>query len=89
MQHAISESCYKGMILQRNHRKMVIFMVKNGEPRYDSLISKSVLLPGVFKRSALYVDLSSNESISKCFIVNKSVILLNLHQYKIHKIKIH
>ena len=55
MDHVISESCYKGMILQRNYRKMTIlwsfsynpFVKFHGkifwEPHHDHVISKSVL----------------------------------------------
>ena len=50
----ISESCYNRTILQRNNRKMtlklsysynsvVYSMLKNWEPRYDRVISKSML----------------------------------------------
>ena len=46
----INESCYKGIILQRNYRKMTIFHVKkNGATYNDHIISKYFISPCVIK----------------------------------------
>ena len=49
-----SESCYKGITLRRNYRKMTIYNCfekfhnkQNGKPLHDSFMSKSVLKRGV------------------------------------------
>ena len=43
MEHVISESCYKGTILQRNYSFVKFHGIKNWESHHEHVISKSVL----------------------------------------------